>query len=105
VALHGKTCLWVATTGAPGHGYTPQGMHHRPFADFVPPIEQTARFCGMHWAPPVVVFGAQRIGHEALTEHGQRYREQLLALTKRQPSAPSLAVEQGPPQPPTEEQG
>jgi glutathione-regulated potassium-efflux system ancillary protein KefF len=83
VALHGKTCLWVTTTGAPEHGYQDDGMHRRPFRDFVPTIEQTARFCGMHWAEPLVVFGAHRVGHEALVEHGRQYRERLLAFAAR----------------------
>jgi len=93
-ALHGKTCLWVTTTGAHEHGYAADGMHRRPFADFVPAIEQTARFCGMHWAPPQVVFGAQRLDHAALAERGRRYREQLVALHTRT-KQPSTAQAQG----------
>ncbi|MDB4977292.1 MAG: Glutathione-regulated potassium-efflux system ancillary protein KefF [Myxococcaceae bacterium] len=79
-ALRGKTCLWVTTTGAPESGYAPTGMHERPFADFVAPIEQTARFCGMHWAEPVVVHGAHRIGRDVLDAQAHRYREQLSKL-------------------------
>jgi len=94
VALHGKTCLWVTTTGAHQRGYSKEGMHHRPFDDFVPPVEQTARFCGMHWAPPLIVFGGQRAGDEALRTHGQRYRAQLLALGAHERPAPPPAVEQ-----------
>jgi glutathione-regulated potassium-efflux system ancillary protein KefF len=95
VALHGKTCLWVTTTGAHEHGYANDGMHRRPFSDFVPTIEQTARFCGMHWAEPVVVFGAQRIGPEALVAHGRRYCERLLALdTRSRPELPSTGPQE-----------
>ncbi|MDB4988958.1 MAG: Glutathione-regulated potassium-efflux system ancillary protein KefF [Myxococcaceae bacterium] len=79
-ALRGKTLLWCTTTGAPESGYEPAGMHERPFADFVAPIEQTARFCGMHWATPLVLYGAHRIGRDILHEHAQRYREQLVRL-------------------------
>lgn len=82
-ALHGKTCLWVTTTGAPDSGYSAQGMHERPFAEFVAPIEQTARFCGMHWAPPRIVHGAHRIGPEALAAHARDYRAQLLDLARQ----------------------
>lgn len=56
-ALRGKTAWWVCSAGAPVAAYAPGGAHQRPFADFVPPIEQTARFCGMHWLPPFVVHG------------------------------------------------
>ena len=79
-ALRGKTCLWVTTTGAPESGYTESGMHERPFSEFVPPIEQTARFCGMHWAEPRILHGAHRVGPDVLASHADAYREQLLAL-------------------------
>lgn len=97
VALHGKTCLWVTTTGAPVDGYQDDGMHRRPFRDFVPAIEQTARFCGMHWAEPLVVFGAHRVGHDALVEHGRHYRDRLLAHSARRDEAQRAAPEQAPP--------
>ena len=51
-ALVGKSCLWVTTTGAPSAGYTPEGVHKFPFAAFMPAMEMTARYCGMHWLPP-----------------------------------------------------
>jgi glutathione-regulated potassium-efflux system ancillary protein KefF len=56
-ALRGKAVWWVCSAGAPKTAYAPGGMHMRPFEDFVPPIEQTARFCGMDWLPPFVVHG------------------------------------------------
>jgi len=56
-ALRGKTAWWVTSAGGSGPDYSPAGAHGRPFADFVPPVEHTARFCGMHWLPPHVVHG------------------------------------------------
>lgn len=56
-ALHGKTAWWVCSAGAPKSAYASGGMHMRPFEDFVAPIEQTARFCGMGWLPPFVAHG------------------------------------------------
>jgi glutathione-regulated potassium-efflux system ancillary protein KefF len=56
-ALRGKTAWWVTSAGATASEYAPGGSHGRPFADFLPPIENTARFCGMHWLPPYVVHG------------------------------------------------
>lgn len=83
-ALKGKLCWWVTTTGASAHGYTHGGMHERPFRDFVPPIEQTARFCGMRWAAPLVLHGAHRIGDEALADGVARYQKQLAALIREE---------------------
>jgi glutathione-regulated potassium-efflux system ancillary protein KefF len=81
-ALQDKTCLWVTTTGAPTSGYADDGMHRRPFEDFVPAIEQTARFCGMQWAEPLIVFGAHRIEREELDQSCMSYRERLQLLAK-----------------------
>ena len=64
-ALAGKHCLWVPTTGGDEQAYTPSGIHAHPFASFVPAIEQTARFCGMHWEPPHVVHDANAIDERA----------------------------------------
>ena len=68
-ALEGKHCLWVPTTGGDENAYTPGGMHAHPFASFMPVVEQTARFCGMRWEPPLVVHGAHVITDARLAEH------------------------------------
>jgi glutathione-regulated potassium-efflux system ancillary protein KefF len=56
-ALRGKVAWWVASAGGSLADYAPSGVHQRPFADFVAPIEQTARFCGMRWLPPHIQYG------------------------------------------------
>jgi glutathione-regulated potassium-efflux system ancillary protein KefF len=73
IALQGKTAWWVTSAGAPQSGYTAQGQHGRPFADFVPTVEGVARYCGMHWAAPFVVHA----GHHASAPERQAA---LLAL-------------------------
>ena len=79
-ALRGKRCQWVVTTGGDLGAYSPGGLHGHPFEAFVAPIEQTARFCGMSWSPPLVVHGAHRIDEAALRAQGTRLRERLEAL-------------------------
>lgn len=83
-ALAGKTCQWVTSTGAPESGYRPGGMHNLPFDSYAPVIEQTARFCQMRWAPPLVVHGAQGISDSALEEWGRKYRARLIELATRE---------------------
>lgn len=56
-ALRGKTAWWVTSAGALPTDYRADGAHGRLFADFVAPLEQTARFCGMRWLEPYVVHG------------------------------------------------
>jgi glutathione-regulated potassium-efflux system ancillary protein KefF len=85
-ALAGKRCLWVTTTGAGEPAYSAEGVHGRPFEAFVPAIEQTARFCGMEFLTPRVLFAAHRISDDALAQHARDYREQLLTLSRLEPS-------------------
>jgi glutathione-regulated potassium-efflux system ancillary protein KefF len=79
-ALRGKTCQWVATTGGDVPSFSPQGAHGQPFEEFIPPLRQTALFCGMTWESPLIVHGSHRIDDAALEAHGQHYRERLEAL-------------------------
>jgi glutathione-regulated potassium-efflux system ancillary protein KefF len=65
-ALQGKHFLWVPTTGGDAEAYTPAGMHARPFSDFLPPVEQAMRYCGMQWLSPHIVHGAHLIGDDTL---------------------------------------
>lgn len=80
-ALEGKVCQWVATTGGDEASFTPQGMHAFHFGAFVPPIEQTARFCRMRWESPLLVHGSHRISDQALDTQAERYAERLMALS------------------------
>jgi glutathione-regulated potassium-efflux system ancillary protein KefF len=79
-ALRGKRCLWVTTTGGEPASYGPDGMHQLPFGDYVPPVQQTARFCQMLWEPPLILHGSHRQGDEALRQAGREYRSKLEAL-------------------------
>jgi glutathione-regulated potassium-efflux system ancillary protein KefF len=79
-ALAGMPCQWVVTTGGDDDAYSPGGMHERPLSHFVPPIEQTARFCRMRWQPPIHVQGARRITDAELDAFGVAFRERVHAL-------------------------
>ena len=86
-ALAGKHCLWVPTIGGDEDAYAPAGLHARPFATFVPPIEQTARYCGMQWEPPYIVYGANSIDDEGLAEHAAALMERLAPWRALAPTA------------------
>jgi glutathione-regulated potassium-efflux system ancillary protein KefF len=79
-ALKNKRCLWTVTTGGEPSAFSPTGMHGFPFGSFVTPVEQTARFCGMHWEEPVVVHGAHRVSRETLEQQAEDYRRRLETL-------------------------
>ncbi|HSC89460.1 MAG TPA: NAD(P)H-dependent oxidoreductase [Polyangiaceae bacterium] len=76
-ALHGKECLWAPTTGGPFDSYRPGALHGRPFADYVPVVEQTARFCGMGWREPFVVHGSHQVTQTQLERLALDYRERV----------------------------
>lgn len=76
-ALAGKDCLWAVTTGGDDHAFSAEGRHRRPFADFVAPVEQTARFCGMRWLEPFAVHGAHEVDDASIAASAARFRELL----------------------------
>ena len=80
VALRGKRCLWVVTTGGDELDYSPAGVHQHAFDTFAAVVRQTAQFCGMIWLDPLVVHGAPGLEPAALEEYGARYRAYLTAL-------------------------
>lgn len=80
MALHGKRCLWVTTAGGDEVAYSASGMHAHPFHTFVPVVEQTARFCGMHWEPPLVVKASHRASESELMRASADYRARLETL-------------------------
>jgi glutathione-regulated potassium-efflux system ancillary protein KefF len=87
-ALQGKRCLWVTTTGGESESYAGGAVHARPFADYMPPIEQTARFCGMAWEVPLVLHGAHRLSEQLLADRAAQYRARLAALVSSLGEAP-----------------
>lgn len=76
-ALQGKGYLLAATTGSPPEAYAPGERHGRPFADYLPPFEQTAALCGMHWWPPHILHGANNASAEAIEAHVAAFRARL----------------------------
>ena len=61
-ALVGKRVWWVASAGASEQEYIANGSHFRPFTDFIAPVEGTARYCGMAWLPPFIVYAYAHLG-------------------------------------------
>jgi glutathione-regulated potassium-efflux system ancillary protein KefF len=95
-ALRGKHCLWVATAGGDDAAYSATGMHEHPFANFIPPIEETARFCGMRWESPFIVQGAHLIDDASLARHGEQLAARLRGWMKHDAGrTPAVALAGG----------
>jgi glutathione-regulated potassium-efflux system ancillary protein KefF len=76
-ALHGKDFMLAVSTGAPADEYSPGGIHHYAFEDLLRPIEQTTRFCGMNFMPPLLLQGGHSLSQDAIDTHAARYRKCL----------------------------
>lgn len=76
-ALKGKTYWLVASTGSPAEAYRAEGVHGRPFADFLPQFQQTAALCGMRWEPPLILHAAHRVDEATLAAHIAAFTNRL----------------------------
>ena len=79
--LAGKTMMLAITAAGPADAYSAGGYQHYPLRDFLRPLEQTARLCSMHFAPPYVLYSAlkaPKVGE--LEPHVEGYRELLKSI-------------------------
>ena len=67
----------MTTTGALPDAYSEAGVHGHDFEAFVPAVRQTARFCGMNFLPPIVVYASHALADVDLHQHAQGYRDKL----------------------------
>ena len=81
--LAGKTLLLALTAGGSTEAYSKEGYQNHPIREFLTPLEQTARLCGMTFATPYVLFSSLKADEEKeLAQHVDGYARLLkLALT------------------------
>jgi len=77
-ALQGKDLWVVSSSGGSAQDYSPEGHHQHRIEDFLLPQAQTARLCGMHFVPPLLLHNAHRADDASLHQHGLRFAQQLL---------------------------
>ncbi len=80
--LRGRTLLCAVSTGANRDGYE-NGIYRFPIGDFLRPLEQTARYCGLKWAEPFVLHGLEAATPEGLGAGVGRYRRRLEELARK----------------------
>jgi putative NADPH-quinone reductase len=84
--LRGKTLQVVVTCGASEATYVPGGYNRHPVREHLYPVETTAEFCGMTFAPPLVLYDVPNVpglplppaDPARIDAFAQRYRERLL---------------------------
>ena len=78
--LRHKKFLHVVTTGGGDQAYRTEGMHGHTIRDFLLPIEQTAKLCGMCYLPPYLVHGTHRLQEGEIERIAAEYLELLQLL-------------------------
>ncbi len=79
-ALRGKHFLNVITAGGGAEAYQHKGYNRFTIREFLAPLEQTARLCGMVFLPPYVIHGTHSMTADDIDEAAARYRTLLAAL-------------------------
>jgi glutathione-regulated potassium-efflux system ancillary protein KefF len=92
-ALRGKHCLWVPAVGGGFDTYESGQANLRPFAGYIDPVEQTARYCGMEWEEPFVVFGTLTDSDDALAAAGVRLRARLEVFARDRQWLPAASAD------------
>ena len=77
-ALRGKDMMLAISTGGSIEAYSATGQHGFPLADLLCPLQQTAKFCGMNFLEPLVIYAGRSLSDEELLEHARRYSDRLV---------------------------
>lgn len=75
--LAGKRAFAAVACASHAADYRPGGPHGRPLEDYLAPLEQTAKACGMEWLTPHVFYGADASDTEAAGRHADELRALL----------------------------
>jgi glutathione-regulated potassium-efflux system ancillary protein KefG len=67
-ALRGKTLICAVSTGGSEEAYRPEGYAGYSVRQFLAPIEQTSRLCGMRYLPPWLVSGVLQRGEPEIAQ-------------------------------------
>ena len=75
--LQGKTAFAAVACAGSADEYRAEGLHGRPLEDFLAPLAQTARACGMDWLAPHVFYGADAADLDGAGRHAEALRARL----------------------------
>ncbi|MDH3974272.1 MAG: NAD(P)H-dependent oxidoreductase [Deltaproteobacteria bacterium] len=80
MALKGKKLFNVITVGGRESLFQHEGYHGNTMIEFLAPIRQASRVCGMDYLPPFVVYGTRTITKEEIKKQGENYQKIILSL-------------------------
>ena len=91
-ALRGKRALFVVSTGGKEEAYQEDGYNCYTMRQFLAPLYQTCRLCGIDCLPPFVVHGTLAMPPGEIDEHAAQYRRLLEAVRDGRVDAASPEV-------------
>lgn len=81
-ALVGKKCMNIITTGGSSQAYIKESINKHTIREFLIPIEQTAKLCGMIYLPPYLIQGTHRLTEKEIDNHAEKYIQLLKDLSE-----------------------
>jgi glutathione-regulated potassium-efflux system ancillary protein KefG len=79
-ALKDKKLLCLLTVGGGVQAYQRESFNRFTVREFLAPIEQTARLCGMTFLPPYIIYGTHRMNQPDINETARAYQHLLQRL-------------------------
>lgn len=80
MALKGKRLLSAVSTGGRESLFKKEGFNRFTIREFLAPVNQLARICGMEYLPPFVVHGTHVLTEPEIAAHAAEYRALVTAL-------------------------
>jgi len=81
-ALIGKKLMNIITTGGTSQAYTKESINRHTIREFLIPIEQTAKLCGMIYLPPYLIQGTHRLTEKEIDDYASKYIQLLKDLSE-----------------------
>jgi len=78
--LRDRTLLVALTTGARARDFEDGGLNRYSMAEFLRPLEQMSRRCGLRWAEPFIVHDTTLSLDKSLERGAERWRARLEAV-------------------------
>jgi glutathione-regulated potassium-efflux system ancillary protein KefG len=88
--LADKWIFNVVSSGGSFEVYRKDGRNRFTYRELLSPFDQTAYLCKLHYLPPFIVPGANRIDATTLGEYGKQYQQLLRFLQTTEKSAAAL---------------
>jgi glutathione-regulated potassium-efflux system ancillary protein KefG len=81
-ALVGKKVMQVITTGGSAMAYQKESFNKHTIHEFLVPLEQSFKLCGMVYLPPFLVQGTHKLENQEIEMYTEQYSRLLKNLTE-----------------------